>query len=209
MADTYDFIVIGGMYHGLQAPRHASLTLLYPAGASGSVIASRLAHTASAPSVLLIEAGGLNNSGTGQTSAERFAVAFSPNSPLNWGYKTVPQHQLAGQEIDYSRGKGLGGSTAINFCAWTVGSRDDYDEWARLVGSERFGWREVKCALGSIECMHPEIPNEGLRKYVNAKPEGMVLPLVLNPRKNATVLIYHRSRKLGTPPSLIRRRLAP
>lgn len=34
---------------------------------------------------------------------------------MNWGYKTVPQNHLKGQQIDYSRGKGLGGSTAINF----------------------------------------------------------------------------------------------
>lgn len=33
---------------------------------------------------------------------------------MNWGYKTVPQTHLKGQEIDYSRGRGLGGSSAIN-----------------------------------------------------------------------------------------------
>lgn len=136
------------------------------------MLASRLAHSSSAPSVLLLEAGGLNDSKANLSAAERFAVAFSPNSPLNWGYKTVPQKQLVGQEIDYSRGKGLGGSTAINFCAWTVGSRDDYDEWARLVGSESFGWKNVKKCLRRIENMHPEIPREDLRKYVDAKPES-------------------------------------
>ena len=96
---------------------------LYIAGPAGSVVASRLAHTLSKPSVLLLEAGGPNDDTKNLSAAERFNVAFSPNSPMNWGYKTVPQAHLDGQEIDYSRGKGLGGSTAINFCGWTVSEK--------------------------------------------------------------------------------------
>jgi choline dehydrogenase-like flavoprotein len=83
---------------------------------------------------------------------------------------------LAGQSIDYSRGKGLGGSTAINFCGWTVGARDDFDEYAALVGDDHFGWENVKKCLRRIERVHLSIPDERLRKYVNAKPEGMRPP---------------------------------
>jgi len=32
---------------------------------------------------------------------------------MNWGDKTAPQTALNGREIDYARGKGLGGSSAI------------------------------------------------------------------------------------------------
>ena len=46
---------------------------------------------------------------------------------LNWGYKTTPQEHCNGRELDYSRGKGLGGGTAINFGVYTVGVRDDYN----------------------------------------------------------------------------------
>jgi choline dehydrogenase-like flavoprotein len=42
--------------------------------------------------------------------------------------KTVPQNHLKGQQIDYSRGKGLGGSTAINFSCWVIGADEDYNE---------------------------------------------------------------------------------
>jgi choline dehydrogenase-like flavoprotein len=55
---------------------------------------------------------------------------------MNWNYKTVPQTHPAGQEIDYSRGRGLGSSTPINFCGWTVGPNDDYGEWASIVSDE-------------------------------------------------------------------------
>jgi choline dehydrogenase-like flavoprotein len=92
---------------------------------------------------------------------------------LNWNYKTTPQHQLVGQEVDYSRGKGLGGSTAINFCAWTVGPKDDYDEWARMVGDKSFGWENVQKCLKRIENLHPEIPQPQMAKFLDAKIEGM------------------------------------
>jgi choline dehydrogenase-like flavoprotein len=62
---------------------------------------------------LLLEAGGVNDSLDDLSGAERMSVAFAQNSPLNWNYRTVAQTHLKGQEIDYSRGKGLGGSNAI------------------------------------------------------------------------------------------------
>jgi choline dehydrogenase-like flavoprotein len=136
------------------------------------VVASRLAHSASQPSVLLLEAEGQNDSVVHLSAAERMNVAFSPNSKLNWSYKTTSQHQLQGQEIDYSRGRGLGGSTAINFCGWVVGLRGDYDEWAKLVGDESFNWGNAKGCLDRIENLHPEIPDPKLKKYVRPKMEG-------------------------------------
>jgi choline dehydrogenase-like flavoprotein len=104
---------------------------------------------------------------------ERFNVAFNPDSFPNWGYRTTPQVQLAGQEVDYSRGKGLGGTTAINFCGWLVGPRDDYDEWAKLVGDDSFGWTNAKRCLDKITNLHPGIPEPEMEKFVHAKIEGM------------------------------------
>jgi len=121
--------------------------------------------------VLLVEAGGSNANAAHQSGSDRFNAAFADASPMNWHYKTTPQVHLAGQEIDYSRGKGLGGSTAINFCGWTVGPRDDYDEWASIVGDERFAWRNVRRALKRISNLNPGIPDEKLKNVINAKLE--------------------------------------
>lgn len=61
----------------------------------------------------------------------------------NWGYKTIPQEQLNRREIDYSRGKGLGGSTAINYCVYTRGPEADYEHWADVVGDDVWRWKNV------------------------------------------------------------------
>lgn len=61
----------------------------------------------------------------------------------NWGYKTIPQEQLNRREIDYSRGKGLGGSTAINYCVYTRGPEADYEHWADVVGDDNWRWKNV------------------------------------------------------------------
>ncbi|KAK2626971.1 hypothetical protein QTJ16_004146 [Diplocarpon rosae] len=161
MSSAYDFIVVG-------------------AGPSGLALATRLAQSARKPSVLLIEAGGDNRGASYLVPADRFNLAFT-QPHLNWGYKTVPQKHLQGQEIDYSRGKGLGGSTAINFSCWIIGADDDFDEWARQVGDDAWRWKDVKERLKKIESYHVDIPVEH-KKYVDPKAEdhGTAGPLHLS-----------------------------
>ncbi|KAH6718962.1 glucose-methanol-choline oxidoreductase-like protein [Leptodontidium sp. MPI-SDFR-AT-0119] len=150
MSSQYDFIVVG-------------------AGPSGCAVATRLAKSPSKPSVLLVEAGGDNKDAAYLVPADRFNLAFAqPN--LNWGYKTAPQTHLQGQEIDYSRGKGLGGSTAINFSCWVIGADEDFDEWARKVGDDAWKWTNVKERFKKIERYHVEIPKEH-QKYISPKAE--------------------------------------
>jgi choline dehydrogenase-like flavoprotein len=79
---------------------------------------------------------------------------------------------LKGQQIDYSRGKGLGGSTAIHFCAWIAGADEDFNEWSRLVGDNDFNWSSVKEKLRRIENFHSKIP-KSYEKWINPKAEGM------------------------------------
>lgn len=86
--------------------------------------------------MLLLEAGGDNADPNLRVDGERWTTFMKEG--LNWGYKTVPQEHCNDRVIDYSRGRGLGGSSAINFGVFTVGSRDDYDEWARLVDDAAF-----------------------------------------------------------------------
>lgn len=93
------------------------------------------------------------------------------NPAMNWGYKTTPQEGCGGREIDYSRGKGLGGGSAINFGVFTSGSRDDYDAWGELVSdSETFGWEAMHRRLKGLETFDGTIVDPANQKYARPDP---------------------------------------
>ena len=111
-------------------------------GTAGCVLASKLSRALKNCRVVLLEAGGPNTNIDYQSYGERhWTYATAPG--YNWGYKTVPQAQL-NREIDQSRGRGLGGSSAINFCVYTRGPRADYDHWAEQVGDDTWCWEKVQ-----------------------------------------------------------------
>ncbi|KAH8822084.1 hypothetical protein F5884DRAFT_769918 [Xylogone sp. PMI_703] len=85
---------------------------------------------------------------------------------LDHGYQTVPQPNLGGRTIPYQRGKGLGGSTMINFTVWTRGPAADWDRWAKLVGDSDWAWSRIKDRYRQLETFHDKIDDK-FRKYVN------------------------------------------
>ena len=60
----------------------------------------------------------------------------------NYRYETVPQPGLNGRRGFQPRGRGLGGSSAINAMIYIRGSAWDYDNWARL-GATGWGYDDV------------------------------------------------------------------
>ncbi|KAM0296179.1 hypothetical protein HYE67_008122 [Fusarium culmorum] len=147
---TYDFIVVGG-------------------GPAGSSVAAGLAASAKKPSVLLLEAGGTNADRNLRVDGQRWLTFM--NKDMNWGYKTTPQEFADSRELDYSRGKGLGGSSAINFGVYSVGARDDYEEWARIVGDDAYSWDKIQKRYKSLENFHGALPEGIDKKYAAPKSE--------------------------------------
>ena len=134
-------------------------------GTSGSVLASCLAVSRSAPKVLLLEAGGRNDSGRLRSPELRFAAAYT-EPELVRQHSTIAQPQLNGRKFWNGRGSGLGGTTAINFGFWTLGSEIDYNEWARLVDDDCWKWEGingVKERFRKIENLHAHFSEDQAR----------------------------------------------
>jgi choline dehydrogenase-like flavoprotein len=120
MTDTFDFVVVGG-------------------GSGGCAVASRLSEDPGT-SVALLEAGGeCNNWVVTSPGAMILMISGKVN---NWAFDTVPQAGLNGRIGYQPRGKGLGGSSAINAMVYIRGHRSDYDQWASL-GNTGWSYAEV------------------------------------------------------------------
>ncbi|CAI6274652.1 unnamed protein product [Periconia digitata] len=148
----YDFIIVGG-------------------GTSGCLLAHRLSHSPSQPSVLLLEAG---SKPTGEELQPPFYRYMAPvlRPDLDYGYASTPQTKLNNRVIPYARGKGLGGSSVLNFQVYLYGSAEDYDRWAELVGDESWGWDYCKEMFKKIENYEFEDATKGYWEF--ARPEAGV-----------------------------------
>lgn len=114
--------------------------LIAGAGSAGCVLAERLSadgHTR----VTLVEAGDADPERAPELRVPLlFPRAFG--GPADWGFQTVPQPGLDGRVIPVPRGRGLGGSSAINAQLWLRGHHSDYDQWS-AAGLDGWGYADV------------------------------------------------------------------
>jgi choline dehydrogenase-like flavoprotein len=115
---SYDFIIVG-------------------AGSAGCVLANRLSDHDDAR-VLLLEAG----------PARKLPDMLRPQAwqdlrttSANWGDHTVTQ-AASGTAIPLPRGRGLGGSSAINVMLFARGHRSSYDAWV-TAGAKGWGFDDL------------------------------------------------------------------
>jgi choline dehydrogenase len=117
------------------------------AGASGSVVARRLAENPDIQ-VLLIEAGGSDNVETVLDPAQWPA---NLGSERDWGFQAQPNPHLNGRALSMSMGKGLGGGSSINVMVWARGHRSDWDFFASEAGDPAWGYEAVLDIYRRIE----------------------------------------------------------
>lgn len=142
---TFDYIVVGG-------------------GTSGLCIAARLTEDPNV-NVLVLEAGKPNINDPLLLRPASYAAQFD-NPDYDWSFKTAPQKYANGTEYPWARGKGLGGSSGINFMCWTKPPADEIDDWARL-GNPGWNWENYqKYSHRTEKCVYPSeevITKHGLK----------------------------------------------
>jgi choline dehydrogenase-like flavoprotein len=117
----YDYVIVGG-------------------GSAGAALASRLSENPKI-TVGLFEAGGEAN--TILHRAPMAVVALMPKkNEHNWAFNTAPQKGLNGRVGYQPRGRGLGGSSAINAMAYVRGHKNDFNHWESL-GNPGWGYKDV------------------------------------------------------------------
>nr|QFZ88923.1 glucose oxidase [Basidioascus sp.] len=144
---TFDFVVVGG-------------------GVGGLAIAARLSENSNF-TVAVIEAGGDGSDVHDQIYIPGYSYLNGLTvSSYDWNYETVQQ-----QEIDstskiftnrWPRGKGLGGSGAINGLFWCRASQAEYNSWDTLNpgSSIHWGWDEMQKYMKRSETLTPPPQND-------------------------------------------------
>ncbi|OAA59655.1 GMC oxidoreductase [Niveomyces insectorum RCEF 264] len=151
MAREFDFVVVGG-------------------GTAGCLLASRLAYNPSRPSVALVEGGPAIDKPAYRNTCERFTT-FNDFLELDYGYKTAPQKESLGRRVLQRRGKGLGGSSAVNFQVWSLGARPEFDTWAERVGDKSWAFDNVLQKVKEIETLHVDKIDAKWAEYIRPNPK--------------------------------------
>ncbi|KAJ5145360.1 glucose-methanol-choline oxidoreductase [Penicillium atrosanguineum] len=136
ISDSYDFVIIGGGQAGLVL---------------GGRLSEDLNHT-----VLVLEAG--ENGDAYRERIDTPADSYFDSlwtTPLNWAYYTVPQANANDREIEWPRGKTLGGSSAINGLYMTRPGEYEINAWKDMLGgmdgADNWGWDSFYAAMKKSE----------------------------------------------------------
>ena len=151
----FDIIIVGG-------------------GTAGCVLASRLSSF-SQLQILLLEAGPNHNNDLKVTTPLSSRRMFN-NPAYDWGFATTPQAGLENRVIQQTRGRMIGGSSAINSHSLVYPNKAMHDAWAEISGDGRWSWEGVKDCYRKFQEVQIPLSTEkgGTRTSVTVDGGGIV-----------------------------------
>ncbi|KAJ9308475.1 CAZyme family AA3 [Paecilomyces variotii] len=120
-AEKFDYIIVGG-------------------GTAGLTLAARLSENPDM-AVVVLEAGEAHLDDP-RVMTPGLAVSLHDDAGYDWCFKTVPQKNCMQRVFAWPRGRGLGGSSMINFGVMTYPSKREIDSWNKL-GNPGWTWDEL------------------------------------------------------------------
>ncbi|EMD41655.1 hypothetical protein CERSUDRAFT_79287 [Gelatoporia subvermispora B] len=141
---SFDYIICGG-------------------GTAGLTLAARLSEDPDI-TVLVLEAGQANLNDPVILRPGSYGVHFA-NPNYAWPYQTSKQTGLLGLEPWWFRGKGLGGTSGINFMVWTKPPAEEINDWERL-GNPGWNWGNYVTYLNRSEGFVPPSPEVQQRLHM-------------------------------------------
>ncbi|KAF5384221.1 hypothetical protein D9615_003450 [Tricholomella constricta] len=126
----FDFIIVGG-------------------GTAGNVVANRLSENPK-HSILVLEAGA-SHKGIEDIQIPFYCSRLTPYTEWDWNYTTTPQVALNGRTFPFQRGYVLGGSSSVNTMAYTRGSSEDYDRYAKVTLDQGWSWKNIQIYIRKFE----------------------------------------------------------
>ncbi|RPD54778.1 GMC oxidoreductase [Lentinus tigrinus ALCF2SS1-7] len=145
---SFDYVIIGG-------------------GTAGLVMAARLSEDPSVK-VGVIEAGA-NHANVDSVDIPGLAGSNMFNPTFDWTFQSVPQKHANDRVIPQNRGKGLGGSSMINFGNFHRGPAHEYNAIEAL-GNPGWNWDEFLKYLKKVETTLPS-PANANPEYKLASPD--------------------------------------
>ncbi|CAG8952559.1 hypothetical protein HYFRA_00009665 [Hymenoscyphus fraxineus] len=189
--DTFDFIVIGG-------------------GTAGLAVAARLSEGLTESCVLVVEAG------PDGRAEPRISIPGRKGSTIgttyDWNLTTTAQSGLnANRRINMSRGKVLGGSSAMNLMTWDRGAVADFNAWETL-GNPGWNWDTMFSSMLKCESFEPSNEYESTNGVGTSGPVdtliNRILPthqLTFKPAMNALGIADNNASLAGNPVGVARK----
>ncbi|TFK94202.1 GMC oxidoreductase [Polyporus arcularius HHB13444] len=139
---SFDYIVCGG-------------------GTAGLTLAARLSEDPDT-TVLVLEAGAANFDDMAILRPASYGSHFG-NAAYAWDHNTIKQKLTGDNAHMWARGKGLGGSSGINFLCWIKPPAEDIDDIERL-GNPGWNWNNFEKYIQRTEGFVPPTEDFKLRK---------------------------------------------
>ncbi|KAK0184559.1 alcohol oxidase [Armillaria mellea] len=152
VAHTFDYLIVG-------------------AGTAGLTLASRLTEDRNVQ-VGVIEAGVYHENDPLVDVPGNIGGAGG-NPDYDWRFTTVPQEGAGGRVIPPTQGKLLGGSSAMNFLAWTRATKIEYDSWSFFSsGQNDWSWAGLLPYFKKSTSVDPDQTNNFLGIPGGEQPNG-------------------------------------